>query len=604
MKLRSGLILTAGVAAITGLAALSPRDSAPYDSGKGRTDKPAIDFATLNNAACGPKDALGARLQRYASLTTPAAAPGDESGMDVGEAAVPLWDNLGTATMAVTSDIPEVQAYFDQGLRFVYAFNHWEAIRAFRAAQALDPNCAMCFWGEALALGPNINAPMDPSAVAPAFMASRKALALAASATAKEQALIEALSARYVELQGGDRTAFDAAYADAMVGVAAAHPGDPHVETLLAQAVMNLSPWDYWEQDGRTNKGRSGLARAALERALEADPAHAGAIHYYIHMMEASATPEAAEPYADRLLTLMPGAGHIVHMPSHIYFRIGRFHDSLNANIMAVAADDAYFEQSESDTAYKYGYHPHNIDFLIVSARMAGEKKAALYGVERLDAALSDDLARQLGWVQMIKATPYYAHAQFSDLETVLGLPDPGADFPLIQAVRAYARGVALARAGDVAQAGMELARIRRTARDVDLSFLTDQGVPAPEIAAIAGEVLEGRIAYANKDYAAAEAAYSRAIEIEDSLPYIEPPYWYYPVRQSLGAAQLKRGDAKSAEWSFAQSLLKTPNNAYALYGLWQARKRLGDNPGAKDAKTRFRAAWAGGRKTPRLNEL
>jgi hypothetical protein len=270
----------------------------------------------------------------------------------------PLWDNLGSLHYAVTSADPQAQKYFDQGLRLAYGFNHTEARRAFHYAQQLDPSCALCFWGEALVLGPNINAGMSPDANAPALEALEKAKAVS-GASEKEKALIGALATRYSPDPQAERPALDAAYAEAMAAVAAQYPDDQEIAVLTAEALMDTQPWDYWELDAagkKVPKGRTNDMIAMLEKVLQANPDHPGAIHYYIHMVEASDAPERAEPYADRLARQMPGAGHVVHMPSHIYYRIGRYLDSLKANEDAVVADEAFFAKVEDNSLYRGGY--------------------------------------------------------------------------------------------------------------------------------------------------------------------------------------------------------------------------------------------------------
>ena len=281
------------------------------------------------------------------------------------EASPPLFGNLGQHTWAITTQKPEAQAYFDQGLRLAYGFNHAEARRAFRQAQRLDPACAMCFWGEAYVLGPNINVPMEASANAPALAALERAQALAAHASPKEQALIAALAKRYSADPQADRAALDKAWADALGEVAQRFPEDIEIAVLHAEAMMDTQPWDYWTDGGRQAKGRANAIVAELERAMAKNPDHPGAIHLYIHAVEASDRPERAEAGADRLAALMPGAGHIVHMPSHIYYRVGRYRDALAANKAAVATDEAYIDAHKPSGPYPLAYYPHNLHFLV-----------------------------------------------------------------------------------------------------------------------------------------------------------------------------------------------------------------------------------------------
>ncbi len=347
-----------------------------------------------------------------------------------------------------------------------------EAYRAFKKAQALDPGCAMCFWGEAFVLGANINAAMEPGAVQPAFVALTNAKARSAGASARERALIDALATRYSPDPDADPAALAGAYADAMAAAHAQHPDDQDIAVLFADALMNTSPWDYWELDGRTLKGRLGEAAAALEGVLADDPDHPGAIHMYIHLTEASATPEKAEPYADRLAALMPAAGHVVHMPSHTYYRTGRYLDSLKTNIKAVEADEAYLAQVEATGAYPYGYYPHNIHFVLVSAQMAGDAEHMLWAAERLHGKIPDEVAAEVGWIQIILPAPYFAHAQFSPPDVVLGLEDPGDTFPFVKAMWHYARGVAHAAKGDLDAARAEAARISDINQSADFEML------------------------------------------------------------------------------------------------------------------------------------
>jgi tetratricopeptide (TPR) repeat protein len=357
----------------------------------------------------------------------------------------PLWAGLGSITYKITTANERAQAYFDQGLRLAYAFNHGEAQRAFRMAQKLDPDCAMCFWGEALVLGPNINLPMPEDAVAPAYAAAQKAKALAGKSSPREQALIGALAARYGSDPKAARTTFDAAYAAEMAKVATRFSDDDEIATLYAEAVMDLSPWDYWKPGGREAKPQSVSIVPTLERVLARKPDHAGAIHLYIHAVEASDRPKRAEPYADRLRGAIPGAGHLVHMPSHIYYRVGRYLDALEDNKAAVKVDEKYLADTNAPMGvYRLGYYPHNVHFVMASAQMAGDGPTVIAAAEKLRDLIPDEVARGR---QPVKAAPYFAHAQFSTPETILALPDPGDAIPYVKAMWLYTRGVARRRA-------------------------------------------------------------------------------------------------------------------------------------------------------------
>jgi tetratricopeptide (TPR) repeat protein len=427
----------------------------------------------------------------------------------------------------------------------------------------------MCFWGEAFVLGANINAAMEESAVQPAFVALTNAKARAASASERERALIDALATRYSSDPAADKAALAQAYADAMAAAHARFPDDPEIGVLFADALMNTSPWDYWEADGRTPKGRLGEAVGAIEGVLAANPDHPGAIHMYIHLTEASATPEKAEPYADRLADLMPAAGHIVHMPSHTYYRTGRYLDALQTNVAAVQADEAYLAQAQTAGIYPYSYYPHNIHFALVSAQMAGDAEHMVWAAERLNGKIPDEVAGEVGWIQAILPAPYYAHAQFSSPDVVLGLADPGDQFPFVKAMWHYARGVAHAAKGA-------------------------WYVPAPDILRIARHVLEGRIAQAEGNLDRAIKEFEVAVQIQQSLPYMEPEYWYYPVRQSLGATQLMAGRSAEAVDTFQAALIEAPNNGWALYGLMQAYEAQHDRAAAAETEKLFDKAWAG----------
>src|SRR5581483_8536978 len=367
-----------------------------------------------------------------------------------------LANDLGTLHYPITTSVPLAQQFFDQGLRLAYAFNHAEALRAFRKARNLDPSCAMCYWGEALVLGPNINAPMDDAAITPAFDAISKAKGLTNNANAKARALIEALAARYSADPKADRAALDKAYADAMQRVAAKYAADDEIALLYAESLMDLQPWDYWE-GGTKPKGRTEEIVGLIERVLAGSPDHPGAIHYYIHMVEASSDPKRALPYAQRLGRLMPGAGHLVHMPFHIFFRVGMFKEAVESNRQAVAVDEAYIARSAPIGIYPQAYYPHNVHSLLVSAQMAGDGKTVIEAANKLEAIVSDAAARNIAWVQPIKAAPYFAHAQFSDAKTILALADPGDDFPYVKAMWHYARAVGLASVSDLTAARAEV---------------------------------------------------------------------------------------------------------------------------------------------------
>src|SRR6266478_1635185 len=373
----------------------------------------------------------------------------------------------------VTTSSAAAQVYFDQGLRLTYAFNHEEAQRAFRKAQKLDPACAMCFWGEALVLGPNINLPMQDEAMAPAFAAAQKA----------------------------DRKPLDAAYAGAMGQVAAEFPEDNEIAVLYAESVMDLSPWNYWQPGGREPNPQSVAIVPALERVLAKDPNHPGAIHYYIHAVEASDRPERAEPHADRLRGAIPGAGHLVHLPSHIYYRVGRYLDALADNKTAVSVDEKYLADTNAPMGvYRLGYYPHNVHFVMASAQMAGDGQTVIAAAQKLNELIPDEAARGIAMVQPVKAAPYFAHARFSTPETILALPDPGDAIPYVKAMWLYMRGVALASRRDFAGASAAANAIETLERTADFKLLKESNIPAQEVLRIARTLILARVAQAKGD--------------------------------------------------------------------------------------------------------
>lgn len=549
-----------------------------------------LDPTRTMRSLCGSKAAGSALRQR---LQFAAAYQAQQAGAG---GAVPLLAGLGGTSFKITAADPMAQRYFDQGLMLAYGFNHHGAIAAFREAQRRDPGCAMCFWGEALAYGPNINAPMDAASLAPTMTALRRATALKAAATPVEQALIEALGARYSDTKTADRAALDMAYAEAMLKVAARFPEHDDAAILAAEAVMDTSPWNYWEADGRTPKGRIGEAVTLIERVMARNPQHAQAAHVYIHLVEAS-DAKRAEAAADRLAKpLAPAAGHLVHMPSHIYYVLGRFDDSIRVNVAAVRADEAWLKASDDKGIYRYGYYPHNVHFLVASAQMLGDMKTAIAEAQRLRALLDPDVSVAIAWIQAIDAAPYQAYAQFAAPAEILALPTPDPRLPFVTAMRHYARAVAYAQQRDDARAGAEIAAIAKLRTTANFANEVAQGMPAPDLMQIAEHVAQGRLAYAHGRYAEAARHYRNAIAVEDKLPYMEPPWWYYPVRQSLGAALYRAGDREGARQAFLDALARSPDNGWVLYGLATTQQAMGDTQAAAASTAALDRRWRGDR--------
>ncbi len=525
-------------------------------------------------------------------------------GQSAAVPAVPLYDGLGSVHFPITTSNPQAQRYFDQGLGFAYGFNHAAAIAAFREAQRLDPACALCYWGEAFAYGPNINAPMDPAANARAVGLTRYANWLARKATPEERTLTAAMLKRYSPDANADRGALDVAYADAMLAAARAHPASDTIALIAAESAMDTRPWDYWTTDKKPNP-RIGEAVQLVETVLARNAQHPQASHLYIHLMENGPDPKKAEAAADKLATpLAPTAGHLVHMPAHIYYRLGRWKDSIRVNIDAARSDEAYVKASGDNGLYRYGYYPHNVHFIVTSAQMAGDMPTAIREARRLNTILDPDTSAKIAWIQAINAAPYFAAAQFERPAKILAMPKADARLPYIVGIRHYARATAYAlqknRAGFEREIG-QLARLRHTG---DFKAMADQGVPAPALLELAETVARGRYALVNGRYGEAVRLFREAAAQEAKVPYMEPPFWYYPVHQSLGAALYKSGKYAEAREAFTTALVQSPNNGWALYGLAAANRASGLRGEAKAADAALKSAWAGDRRWLRMERL
>ncbi|MGH7233496.1 MAG: hypothetical protein ACREJU_19360, partial [Nitrospiraceae bacterium] len=471
---------------------------------------------------------------------------------------VPLFDNLGTLHHAITTSSPLAQQYFDQGLRLVYAFNHEEAVRAFEEAARIDPNAAMAYWGAAYALGPNINAPMDRKQERRAYEAIQKAKALSEKVTPAERAYIDALAARYSVSPDADRKALDKAYAEAMQKVAQQYPKDVDAATLFAEAMMDLRPWDYWTLDGRPNPGTMEIVDT-LEGVLKRSPDHIGACHYYIHAVEAW-EPARALPCAERLPSLAPGAGHLVHMPSHIYVRVGKYDKAAERNTHAVSADQHYLEGRHLTGVYPVGYYPHNIHFLWAALTMQGRSNEALKAARDLMSVVSLDVVRQVPEMEFLVPTPVLALVRFGRWEDVLREPSPPADLHYSVALWHYARGLALTAKGQVDRAKDELAKLDQLAAAIPVERIVGLN-PVTKVLRIASHVLTGQIAAKQSRIDEAIQHFEKAVGLQDRLRYYEPPDWYYPVRESLGNLLLSAGRAAEAEAVYREDLKRTPEN-------------------------------------------
>lgn len=509
----------------------------------------------------------------------------------------PLFDNLGSYHYAVTTAWPEAQKYFDQGMTLSYAFNHAEAIRAFQQASSIDPKCAMCYWGVSFALGPNINAPITEDAAKGAWEAIGKARETAGGATDKERALIEALAKRYTADPKAERPPLDKAYSEAMRAVTSRFPDDLDAATLFAQSLMDTAPWNYWEKDGNPREFTNEVL-ASLESVLKRQPDHIGAIHLYIHAVEASPDPKRAEVYADKLAALVPGAGHLVHMPGHIYLRTGRYNDASVANDNAVKADEAYLKNNPvaGNMMYEVGYVSHNFHFFVTSASLEGRQADALKAAEQVRSKAPAEMMRDPamgGMVQHMSLSPLYTRMWFGVWDQVMEEPMPPADIPFLTAMWHMARGRAYLATGKSNEAEAEHAALAKLRLDPSLKTLYVSSVnTASSIVAIADEVLAGEIATKRRRVASAVSHFANAVAFERDLIYMEPPDWPIPVSQLQGAALLELGRAKDAEAAFRADMKKFPDNGWSLSGLQASLEQQGKASEAAAVKARLAEQW------------
>lgn len=501
----------------------------------------------------------------------------------------PLLKGLGNHTHRITTRSQLAQRYFDQGLTLTYAFNHAEAVRSFRQAALLDPDCAMAYWGQALALGPNLNAPMSSEHGRQAYEAIQ--LALKSRANESERAYIDALAMRYSSDPQQDRQALDRAYADAMRSLVDRYPQDDDARTLFAAALMNLRPWDYWQGDGKPYPEVAEVV-PTLETVLKRNPNHIGANHYYTHAVESTDRPERAIPSAERLQAEITGAGHLVHMPAHIYIRVGRYADASDANIRAIAADEDYITQCRAQGIYPLAYYPHNIHFLWASSSMEGRSKVAIDAAQKVASRVQVGKLDELpSWARIFTVIPLYANARFGKWDEILQEDRPGIDRPFYIGMWHYSHGLAFTARGQLDLARQELSRLRALSSKPS-ARLEVGSTTVGKLFAIASSVLAGEIAARQHDYDKAISHLQWAVLLQDGLPYTEPPDWYYPVRQSLGAVLLEAGRAAEAETVYWQDLKRNPENGWSLFGLEQSLKAQNKHQQAVDIERRFQLAW------------
>jgi len=511
------------------------------------------------------------------------------------DAAVPLFDTFGDLHRDVGTRVPTAQRYFDQGLRMAYGFNHEAAGRAFAEAARLDPDCAMCVWGQALVLGPNINLPMDPALAKDATAFAAQAARLSGSARPADRALIQALQARYADPAPEDRQPLDRAYAEAMAHVVAQFPDDDDAATLYAEALMDLSPWAYWENDGAPAQFTARIL-GELERVLARNPRHIGAMHYYIHATEASPAPERALPYADALAALAPGSGHLVHMPAHTYIRVGRYHDATLTNFAATTADKDFLAVCRgSNGVYPLGYVPHNWHFVTMTTSLTGSRTLALQAAgqtaQRADRAAMGQPPME--FMQQYVVAPPLVQVRFGDWDAILSDSSAPPELPYPAAIRHFARGMAHVRKGALAEAGREADALHAIARDPAMATVSFFDINhADTVLRVADALLRGELLRAQGEHPQAIAALREAAAVEDTLAYNEPADWPLPVRPYLGAALLEAGDANGAAEAFGQDLKTYPDNGWSLFGLAQAQRELGQADAAHETARRQAAAW------------
>jgi tetratricopeptide (TPR) repeat protein len=503
----------------------------------------------------------------------------------------PRLQNLGVHTFKVTTKSARAQAFINQGVNLAYGFNHAEAARAFAEAARLDPKCAMAYWGHALVLGPNINAAMEPADEPRALELVKKAQALKAGATPRERAYIDALAVRYTG-NAADRQKADRAFADAMRKLTRTYPNDLDARAMYAESLMDLRPWNYWTRDGAPYDETRDIV-SALEYVLAKHPNHPGALHYWVHLWEPTDTPERAEAEADRLLPIMPGAGHMVHMPAHIYMRVGRHADVVKSNQMAAKADEDYITQCRAQGIYPLAYYPHNLHFIWMGATATGQRKLALDAANKVAGAIPKEALETVPILQGFLVVPYWTMVRFAQWNDILNDKGPRHDTLFTRGAWRYARAMALASTARLGEAEQELAELRKIVDDPALKAqVTFSNNSGHAILRIAPEVVAAEIAAKRKDWDRALLHLERAVRYEDTLIYQEPPDWHAPVRQTLGAVLFQAGRPDEAEAVFWEDLRKNPGTGWSLHGLMLALRAQGKTDEAAAVEQRFKKAW------------
>ena len=513
------------------------------------------------------------------------------------KAGAPLLNGLGSHSFTISSKVEGVQDYFNQGLIMAYAFNHAESIRSFKAAQKLDPNCAICFWGEALALGPNINVTSDGKAIMSpqdrldAFERTNKAIALIEFASPKEKDFILTLKSRYNGDVNSSRVPLDIAYAEAMEALSSKYPDDTDAASLYAEALMNTMPWNYWAEDGNPKPDTIKVINT-IESVLDKDPNHPLAIHLYIHAVEASSDPGRAEEAADRLADLVPGAGHLVHMPSHIYWRVGRYEDASLANIAAAKVDEEYIAQCNAQGFYPALYYPHNVHFLWAASTMEGMSDLSIESAIKVSNYVSPEQIRNIPFLEFFHTIPLLSYVRFAKWDKVFSYERPDDDFKFSNSIFNYALSVAHAANGNSLEANRFQSMILNDIESEEVNAMVMAGHPTKSLMKIASLLASGSIDMYSSKYSEAITSFEEAVTIQDTLPYTEPPFWYYPTRQTLGHALLMNNSFEEAALVFEKDLKDYPRNGWSYFGLHLAQNKLNNQEESIEALNKFKEIW------------
>lgn len=507
----------------------------------------------------------------------------------------PLFNGLNGIDFKISTSSQEAQTYFNQGLMLSYGFNHAEAARSFYQATREDSLCALAYWGYALVLGPNYNGGMEEDHFQRAFEAAVRAQELSTNCTPKEKALIGALTARYVKDPPADRSPLDQAYAAAMKKVYEQYPDDPDIGALYAEAQMDLHPWDLYDKESRQPRPWTPELVAVLEQLMKKNPLHPGAHHFYIHALEASGSPEKALPSARLLDSLVPGAGHLVHMPSHIYINTGDYHLGTLSNLRAVAVDSIYTTACHAQGVYPLAYYPHNYHFLAATATLEGNSKEAWMAAKKLQEHTATEIMDQPGWgtLQHYYIIPYYIAVKFAMWDTILNLPSPKEHLVYPKAIWHYARGMAYLGKKKMPEAEREWAALKSLAKDTTLQHLTVWEInTTADLVQIAVKILSAELAAKQNQLDVAIALLKEAVAIEDGLNYNEPPDWFFSVRHHLGAVLLQAGKYAEAENVYRKDLLTWKKNGWALMGLYNSLMLQKKEDEARIIRSSFDDAW------------